>query len=196
MISKTFRALFLLAVFSSSAFCQIDSADSDLRKPRTWAISGEIGMNSLASLYGLTATWYAKPSLAVDAGVGESSVGLRPGLRARYLFGPEKIAYFVGAGIKYGLGSGDQGIKFSDPETKKDILLKTEASGFGDLMVGVEFLANNGFLVIANAGYSVLLGGKNYSFAIGSDVSDKTDKACNTIFGSGIMLSVSLGKAF
>jgi hypothetical protein len=41
-----------------------------------------------------------------------------------------------------------------------------------------------------------LLGGRNYHYDAGSVPSDKGDKAFKTIFGSGVMLSVALGKAF
>ncbi len=196
MISTILKTISIITCFGSTAFCQTDSAESDLRRPRTWALSAEVGMNSLSSLIGPVATWYAKPRLAVDFGIGLSSVGLRPGIRARYLFSLDKVAYYAGAGLKYGLGSGGQDVKIQDPDTKKDIMVQIKGSGFGDLMLGVEYLANNGFLVIANAGYSVLMGGKNYTFANGTVVSDKTDKAFQTVFGSGVLLSVSLGKAF
>ena len=62
--------------------------------------------------------------------------------------------------------------------------------------MGVEYVADNGFQVIANAGYSQLWGGRNYHFAPGSVPSEKGEKALKAAFGSGIMLSVSLGKAF
>jgi hypothetical protein len=202
--------LFLAAaLLPFSAFCQSDSvvaADTtarpdaedapELRNPRTWALSGEIGLNSLSSLLGPVATWYATPKYALDLGLGLSSAGWRPGVRARYLFSNEKTSYFGALGLKYALGSAGRYAKVPDPETEKDIELKVDGSGYVDVSVGVEYLADNGFLVIANAGYSQLWGGQNYHFRPGSVVSDEAEKFYKRIFGSGIMVSVSLGKAF
>jgi hypothetical protein len=197
----------LLACLAPVAYGQTDSAqtaageatgespESELRKPRAWALSGEIGINSLSSLVGLAATFYVNPRFPVDVGLGLSQNGLRPGVRARYLFSADKVAYFAGAGVKYGLGAGDTEIKVDDVETKEKLGITLDPTGFVDAMLGVEYLADNGFLVIANAGYSQMLGGKNWHVASGT-ASDKSVKTFDTIFGSGIMLSVSLGKAF
>jgi hypothetical protein len=205
-------ALFLAAaLLPCSAFCQSDpaaAADSsalsdseaddapEFRKQRTWALSGEIGMNSLSSLVGPVATWYVAPNYALDFGAGLSSGGLRPGLRARYLFSLEKTSYFGAIGLKYALGTADEYVKVKDPDTEKDIELQIDGSGYIDASVGVEYLADNGFLVIANAGYSQLWGGQNYHYRPGSVVSDEAVKLYKAVLGSGIMLSVSLGKAF
>src|SRR4051812_42587592 len=116
------RALRIIPILASSAFCtaafgQSDSAAPEQRKPRPWAafctapfaksapaarnqpkprpwaLTAEAGINSLASLAGPVVSFYPKPQLAVDLGAGLSSGGLRPGLRARYLFSREKFAY-------------------------------------------------------------------------------------------------------
>lgn len=171
-------------------------SDAELRKPRKWALSAELGMNSLSSLVGPVATFYVKPQIAVDLGVGVSSVGIRPGMRARYAFSREKTAYFAGIGFKHGLGTGGEEIEIEDPDTKEKLKMEVDASNFLDFMVGVEFMADNGFLVIATAGYSTLLGDQVYTVSSATPASDKAIKAFDTIFGSGIMLSVSLGKAF
>jgi hypothetical protein len=180
----------------TSASAESSESEVELRKPRKWALSAEVGMNSLSSLVGPVATFYVKPQIAVDLGVGVSSVGIRPGLRARYAFSLEKTAYFAGIGFKHGLGSGGEEVEIEDPDTKEKLKVEMDASNFLDLMVGVEFMADNGFLVIATAGYSTLLGDKIYTVSEETPASDKAIKAFDTIFGSGIMLSVSLGKAF
>lgn len=195
----------LLACMVPAAYGQADSAQTDagrespepeLRKPRAWALSGEIGLNSLSSLVGPVATLYVKPQIALDLGVGLSSGGLRPGLRARYLFSREKVSYFGGLGLKYALGSADKYIEVEDPDTKDKFKIKIDGSGFVDASLGAEYLADNGFLVIANAGYSQLWGGVNFHVAEGDAASDKAMKLYKAALGSGIMLSVSLGKAF
>ncbi len=186
-----------LAVMSLSkpSFSQTDSERVEFRRPRIWAVSGEIGMNSLSSLVGPTFTYLALPRIALDAGMGISSSGLRPGVRARYLFSMEKTSFFGGIGFKYGFGSFGKEAKVEDPDTKKDLHLKTGQSAFADGMLGVDFTANNGFMVVGSAGWSQLLSNDPYTFTSGTP-SDKAKKAYDTIFGSGILLSVSLGKAF
>jgi hypothetical protein len=210
-MSRIVPALFLAAaLLPCSVFCQTESAAADsssrsgsdadaapeLRKPRIWALSAEVGLNSLSSLVGPVATWYAAPNYALDLGLGLSSAGWRPGLRARYLFSLEKTAYFGAIGLKYATGSDGKYAKVKDPETEKDIEIKVDGSGYVDASVGVEYLADNGFLVLANAGYSQLWGGQNYHFRPGAAVSDEAEKLYKAVLGSGIMLSVSLGKAF
>ncbi|MDQ3001367.1 MAG: hypothetical protein M3Y08_08910 [Fibrobacterota bacterium] len=192
-------ALPALVFSQSDATVSSEPAETDtleLRKPRTWALSAEIGVNSLGSLLGPVGTWYVFPHCALDMGVGLSSAGLRPGLRARYLFSLEKTAFFAGLGLKYTLGTDGEYVKVQDPDTKQDLEIQIDGSGYADASMGVEYLADNGFLVIANAGYSQLLGGQNYHYRPGSTVSDKSEKFYKTILGSGVMLSVSLGKAF
>jgi hypothetical protein len=195
----------LLACIAPAAHCQTDSAqtadgrespESEFRKPRVWALSAEMGLNSLSSLVGPVATWYVKPQIALDMGVGLSSGGLRPGLRARYLFSREKVSYFGGLGLKYALGSAGKFIEVEDPDTKKKFKIEIDGSGYVDGSLGVEYLADNGFLVIANAGYSQLWGGINFHVAEGDAASEKAMDLYKAVLGSGIMLSVSLGKAF
>ena len=212
-MSRTVPLLLAAFLFPVAAFSQPESAPAaataadssapsdgdeapEMRKPRSWALSAEIGMNSLSSLVGPAATWYVAPHYALDFGMGLSSVGLRPGVRGRYLFSLEKTAYFAALGLKYGMGTGDKSVEVEDPDTKEKLDVEIDGCGFADVSVGVEYVADNGFQVIANAGYSVLLGGQNYHFAVDTQPSDKGEKAFKTVFGSGIMLSVSLGKAF
>jgi hypothetical protein len=150
----------------------------------------------LSSLLGPVVTYYAKPALAVDLGAGLSSSGLRPGLRGRYLFTPnDKTSFFGGLGLKYGLGSADQEIKVKDSDTQEELKLTTNPTVFLDFILGMEFLANNGFLLLANAGYSRLLTDDPYEMTDGTP-SDKGKKVLDLVFGSGVMLSVSVGKAF
>lgn len=198
---------FALALLICAAAVRAQSAESadsaaaedsaaDARHPRRWAISGETGINSLSSLVGPVFTYWARPALPLEFGVGLSSSGLRPGLRARYLFTPgDRTSFFGGAGLKFGVGSGGEDFEIEDPDTKEKLRAKTHPSAFADLMLGSEFLAGNGFLVVFNVGYSLLLGGDPYEFTSGSP-SKQAKKVFDAVFGSGPMLSVSLGKAF
>ena len=151
-------SFFLAALLATQVFCSTDSAQTDtipgpeLRHQRRWAISGELGVNGLSSLIGPVFTWYAAPNIPLDLGTGLSAVGWRPGLRARYLFSQGKTAWFAGLGFKYGLGTAGAEAKVQDPDTKQDIKFKLEPSPFADVSMGMEFLANNGFLLILNGG--------------------------------------------
>jgi hypothetical protein len=183
----------LLACMVPAAYGQADSAQTEagrespeLRKPRVWALGGEMGLNSLSSLVGPVATWYVKPQIALDMGVGLSSGGLRPGVRARYLFSREKVSYFGGLGLKYGLGSNGKFVEVEDPDTKKKFKIEIDGSGYVDGSLGVEYLADNGFLVIANAGYSQLWGGINFHVAEGDAASEKAMDLFKAVLGSGI----------
>lgn len=190
------RLIFALLFSAAACFAQSSDSAQDLRRPHRWGVSAEIGMNSLSSLIGPVLTFYAKPAIALDFGAGLSAGGLRPGLRARYLFtAKDKTSFFAGAGFKECLGSGVQDVKIKDPDTKADLRIKISPASFADLLVGSEFQAGNGFLIIANAGYSILLTGDPYEFTAGAP-SDKAIKTFDTVFGSGVMLSVSLGWAF
>ena len=190
------RTSLAFLLFTICLWADSDTSLIEFRKFRSWAISGEIGMNSLASLIGPVLSYYPKPEIALDGGVGLSSNGLRPGIRARYLFTPkEKTSFYGGLGLKYGLGSGGTEVKIKDTQSNLDVSVIEEPTAFVDGMLGVEFLANNGFLVIANLGYSKILTSNPYTLTAGT-LTEKSKTTFDTIFGSGIMLSVSLGKAF
>ena len=196
MITKLFSILAIIAILSTQSFSQSDSAETEMRNPRAFGISGEVGMNSLGSLLGPVATFYVKPQIALDLGFGLSSVGLRPGVRARYLFSKEKMAYTLGAGLKYGLGTGEEFVPIEDEKNKTTVHVKIKPSTFVDLTAGTDFLANNGFLLIANVGYSLRVGGKNYEVQSGEFPSKETNQAFRLVFGSGILLSISAGWGF
>src|SRR5690606_5347483 len=188
----TCAVAFALAV---PALCQTDSGEikSELRNPRKWAISVEGGANSLSSIAGPVATLYAHPQMAVDLGLGISKVGPRLGFRTRYLFSREKMAYFAGLGLKHGFGWDDRDVEVDDPDSDGNINLRIESGTYLDLMAGAEYLANNGFLLIVNVGYSKMLA---LFYELPADSGYSRDTIKSSVLGSGILFSVSLGKAF
>jgi hypothetical protein len=195
MLLKPLLPVFTLMLLFTQCFSETDSSQIEFRKPRQWALSAEVGLNSLSSLVGPVFSYYVRPQVALDLGVGLSSTGTRPGLRARYLFSKEKTSFFGGAGFKYGLGTDGEKVDFKDTETKVDLKMTLGKSAFMDLMLGVDFLANNGFLVLAEIGWSQLITKMPYTIVDGTP-SQKTIKALDFTLGSGLMLSASLGKAF
>jgi hypothetical protein len=134
--------------------------------------------------------------MAVDLGAGLSFSGLRPGVRTRFLFSQNKLAYFGGIGLKHGMGSGGRDVEVEDAETQEKILIQTQGSTFVDLSLGMDYLRDDGLLFIANAGYSQSLSGNNYSVSSGYSATDRALKIFDTVYGSGLMLSFSLGKAY
>jgi hypothetical protein len=183
-------------ILTALAMGEEEAEEVEMRNLRNWGVSGEIGMNSLSSLAGVFGTYYFTPNIALDVGAGLSSNGLRPGLRGRYLFSQERLSYFIGFGYKYGLGSEDEWVELEDPETKDKFEVLVESASFLDFSVGTDFMANNGFMLIFNIGYSFALSDKFYTVESGYSLSDKSAKAFDFVFGSGPMLALSVGKAF
>ncbi len=192
-----FIALLFSLLLPAMAFSQMrDTANSEQRKPRKAAVMAELGVNSLASLFGVAGSYYFKPNMAVDAGFGLSVNGLRPGLRYRYLFSSSDFSPFVGAGLKYGLGSRNREIKAEDKNNNNAVYyFKSKPSGFLDLCTGMDFQADNGFFLLGTLGWSQRLSGSGWELTQGT-VTDKTRKGLNFIYASGVMLSIAAGWAF
>jgi hypothetical protein len=183
----------------TASFAQDSAAVPDnpyVRHPRKTAISGEVGANSLASLFGVDFTSYLGPQFALDAGLGVSVNGLRPGIRARYNFTMAKLTPFVAGGLKYGAGLKGGKFRFKHDGITEEHQVEGKASPFLDVAVGFDYLAHNGFLMLGTLGYSALLRDKNYSIQDGNTVSQAYVDFLNLAFGSGIGISLSFGKAF
>jgi hypothetical protein len=192
-MKNSWMAIFL---FSTWAGAQVpDSSDPDLRQPRKFAVSAEVGFNSLASLVGLKGTFFVAPQWALDAGLGISSVGLRPGVYGRYLFSRNKFSPFAYAGLKYGLGTGGQAVEVEDPDTDIKYEFEIKPSPFADFGLGIDYLAHNGFYFTGGLGWSQLLSGKNYEW-VGAAPPEKFDDGIKFALGSSFGLFLSLGYAF
>jgi len=192
-------SVFLAGLFMISPVCgqsdMDDAANPNLRKPRKAAVSGELGANSLASMFGVVVHYYPVPQAALDLGLGLSGVGIRPGLRVRYNFTGNKSTPFIGAALKYGMGTRGADFEIEDPDTKEKLRIKVNSSPFVDVMLGLDYMAHSGFLFIATIGYSMLLGGDNVEVVSGTP-SDDAQKVFDMAYGSGLGISISLGKAF
>lgn len=190
-------AAFILFPLARPAFCQApDQADPDLRKPRRMAISAEVGANSLATLVGPIFSYYVNPQVILDMGVGLSTVGYRPGIRARYNFSRAKLTPFVSGAFKYGMGTSATNITVKNGTSQEEFRVKAKPSPFLDLAFGLDYLAHNGFLCMGTLGYSKLLGSRNYEVLDGFTPNEKSTDVLDLMFGSGLAISVSLGKAF
>lgn len=183
------------AVSAQGITPESEFVDPSLRKPRTGAVSLEVGGNSLASLLGLKYSHFVTPQVAVDVGIGLSGAGLRPGVYGRYLLSPKKFSPFVYGGFKYGMGSMGQTFEVTDPETDQTLGIEIDPSPFLDFGVGLDYLAHNGFYLVCGMGWSQLLGGDNYTWKAGSPTED-ADAVAELAYGSGLALFLSLGYAF
>ena len=192
---KKFGMTILLLSVWAAAQVPGSAADPDVRRPRKIAVSAEAGFNSLSSLAGLKGTFFVAPQWALDAGLGLSSGGLRPGIYGRYLFTRKKFSPFAYAGLKYGLGTGDKAAEVEDPETHIKYALEVKPSPYVDFGVGIDYLAHNGFYFTGGLGWSQLLTGKNYEWQ-GAVPPEKFDNGVKFALGSGLGLFISLGYAF
>lgn len=192
-MKKFCLALTLLATVAAAQ--TEETANPDLRKPRSTAVSLEMGGNSLSSLVGLKGSFFVRPQVALDVGLGLSGTGLRPGVYGRYLFSRAKFSPFAYGGLKYGLGTGGQSVEIKDPETDADLEIEIKPSPFLDFGVGVDFMAHNGFYFTGGLGWSQLLSGKNYEYTAGTP-SEEAEDLAKFAYGSGLGLFLSLGYAF
>jgi hypothetical protein len=192
-MKKFWMAILLISAW---AVAQVpDSTDADLRRPRKFAVSAEAGLNSLSSLVGLKGTFFVAPQWAVDAGLGLSSVGYRPGVYGRYLFTRNKFTPFVYAGLKYGFGTGGKAVEVEDPETDVKYEFEIKPSPFADFGLGIDYLAHNGFYFTGGVGWSELLSGKNYEW-VGATPPEEFDDFMKFVLGSNVGIFLSLGYAF
>ena len=169
-----------------------NASRSNVRKPRPVAVSAEIGMNSLASMAGLTATVFVVPQVAVDLGLGLSAAGLRSGIRGRYLFSPKKFSPFAYGSLDYSSGLGT----YQEEGTDNTLTVTVNSALFLGLGRGFDSMADNGFYWIACAGWSALLGGQDFQWSQDSFPSSDDKAAQKLIDGSGPTLSFSAGYAF
>lgn len=190
------KFLLVFLLLTGSVLAQIpDSLNPYVRKPRSTAVSLELGGNSLASLLGVKGTIFIDPQLAVDVGLGLSGTGLRPGVYARYLFSKAKMTPYVYGGAKIGLGTNGQSFEVEDPETEEMLELEIETSPFIDAGVGLDYMANNGFYFNLGLGWSQLIGGRNFEYTAGNPSEEAYDLG-DFVYGSGLALFLSLGYAF
>ena len=186
---------------SAAVWGQQDSLVHE-RKLHKTAVGFEVGGNSLASIIGITGTFYPQPDLALDAGIGASIAGFRPGVRVRYLFLPEKFSPLIYASFKYGFTYGNRIHEMVDPGNGAHMLgLKIQSAPFSDMGAGAHYMFDNGFYLMATLGWSSRLGRKNYEWVTdpASGYSAPTATAENQtrrLYGSGPGAALTGGYAF
>lgn len=160
------------------------------RERRPFFIGGELGWNGLSGL-GVNFSYHPLPHLALDTGAGLSLTGWRVGLRVRGNLLKGEWTPFVGGGLSYATGLGDQDVELESNGEKAK--LRVLSSPFAQVAVGANYTGREGFVFTATTGYSILLRDQNTTYQSGSyDTYEDT----KIIYDGGLILSVAFGYAF
>jgi len=184
----------LLLIYSSSEGQQfVNDIKLPIRMTRSFGVSGNTGWNSLTG-FGITVQNYFTPQIALDAGVGLSTLGVKFGGRVRYLFLTKNFSPFVSAGYIYGMGSNSNELELEDTDGNI-IRFVVEPSNFIQLSGGIEYVSNGGFFIMTGIGYALLLN-DNILLTSGNPPSDEMNSFLNVLYGSGFVVEVSVGYIF
>lgn len=168
-----------------------------IRAQRRLALLGEVGWNGIAG-FGPNLTFRAHPNLSIDLGVGLSLVGVKAGLRTRYLLLKGPVTPFIGLGVMTagGLGSDPIEINGKDEDPNRDPLnVKVKPSLWLQSVAGVDWVARNGFTLIGSAGWAQVLGSDPVEIVTGTPNHDEK-QALNALFRSSIVFTIALGYSF
>ena len=195
--------VFIVMIFNTMAIAQssyenlsrtkIDTDQLPIRDVRKTAVWFNTGWNALTG-FGAALSFYPVPKIALDGGIGLSSVGVKMSARGRYLFSVKNFSPFVGLGYLNGFGSNlDIEMKdtFNNDEPYK---LKIDNSPYIQITGGFEYMAKKGFFTMFNIGYSILLT-ENYHITSGNPSLD-TKRVLDATYGSGIVIEGGIGYAF
>ena len=184
----------LLLIYSNSVGQQfVNDIKLPIRMTRSFGVSGNTGWNSLTG-FGITVQNYFTPQIALDAGVGLSTLGVKFGGRVRYLFLTKNFSPFVSAGYIYGMGSNSNELELEDTDGNI-IRFVVEPSNFIQLSGGIEYVSNGGFFIMTGIGYALLLN-DNILLTSGNPPSDEMNSFLNVLYGSGFVVEVSVGYIF
>lgn len=186
-------------VFSQTSYSNLSketvvTEQLPIRAVRKSAVWFNMGWNGLVGI-GPSISSYATPKIAVDAGIGLSSTGVKLSGRGRYLFSVKNFTPFVGAGFQYGLGSRTDFELKDGFNNNEPFSVKIFPSPFIQLAGGFEYMAKKGFFVLFNIGYSILLKDENYTITKGSPSRDQL-RVLDISYHSGIVFEGGIGYAF
>ena len=187
-----FTFLFFLFVFAGSAqYTNLSEIKLPVRLTHGFGISGNMGWNSLTGV-GISVQSYMSTHIGLDAGAGISSVGYKFAGRLRYLILEKNFTPMIGAGFIYGTGLPNQLIEFEYDGTTITFILNK--SPYVQIVGGFDFVASNGFFIMADMGYAILLY-ENIKPISGIPTADM-QSAMDLVYGSGIVIEVSIGYIF
>jgi len=193
--SIVFATLFIL--MSDYSYANTDSLDSMVKAPirseRINALTFELGWNSLAGI-GPNYHYFVNPNVCVDIGLGISGVGLKIGGRGRYLISKKNFTQFLGAGFIYASGTlgGEAELDNKDGTI---VHMKLKSSPFLQLVGGIEYIAEGGFMFMANIGYAKLLIEDNVEIISGTP-DDTMETIIDIAYRSGITITLNFGYSF
>lgn len=194
-MQKTTILLTILGFLSSTLYSQREEPTTLSDNPRSekqFAISLDMGAKSMAGT-GIAFTYYQSTNIALDAGVGIGIQGFKGGIRARYLLLQKNFTPYVGLGV-YAHPTQVVDLEFISLELLDPPYFVTiNRTVFGQLLVGFEYIAERGFLIGLNLGYSVNFNSEPWI----SDVATEIDiNFLNLLYGSGISAGFTIGYAF
>jgi hypothetical protein len=140
---------------------------------------------------GANFSYHFIPQLALDTGAGLSLTGWRVGARVRANLLKGEWTPFLGLGMAYATGFGDQAIEGQARSEKAK--LRVLGSPFLQVAAGVNYTGTEGFVFTATSGYSILLKNDNTRFVSGSLDAYEDIRA---LYKGGLILSVAFGYAF
>jgi hypothetical protein len=141
--------------------------------------------------FGVNFSAHPIPYLAFDTGLGLSVAGWRLGARVRANFLTGQWTPILGAGVTYSAGSGGQEIEVESQGEKAKI--EVFGSPYLQLVGGVNYTSNGGFVFMATTGYAILLRESNAKYVSGST---EAYKDIEPLLDGGLVLSVAFGYAF
>jgi hypothetical protein len=193
MITKRICLFFLLSVFAGQLIAQQSYKDIVLpvRLTHGFGVSGNMGWNGLTGV-GITVQSYMSTHFGLDAGAGVSSVGYKFSGRLRYLILEKNFTPMVGAGFIYGTGYPNQLLEYEYDGTI--ITFVMNKSPYIQIVGGFDFVASNGFFIMADIGYAILLT-ENIQLISGTPTADM-QTIMDLTFGSGLVMEVSIGYIF
>lgn len=206
--SILFLISFLVCLNLNAQRSSFNGADNP-REDRKFAITSEGGWKTMSGT-GINATYYVMPQLGLDAGVGFSTQGLRTGLRARYLFLDGAFSPIIGLGANVSHGTFTRSFEQEIDEFEIDgqviesfvaeVNLQLRRTVAAQILTGIEYMSEGGFVVGFNLGYRVKLNQSwDTEFVIDGRTYDVGDRIINTldrISGSGFSIALNLGYAF
>jgi hypothetical protein len=193
MKTKRYLIFIFCAVFSMQISAQQSYKDIVLpiRLTHGFGISGNLGWNGLTGV-GITVQSYMSTHIGLDVGAGVSSVGFKFAGRLRYLILEKNFTPMVGAGFIYGTGFPNQLIELEYDGTT--ITFTLDKSPYAQIVGGFDFVASNGFFIMADMGYAILLT-ENIGLISGIPTADM-QSLMDMVYGSGIVMEVSIGYIF
>lgn len=186
-----------------------NNSSNNPRAERQVAITTEGGWKTMVGT-GLLGTYYITPQIAVDAGFGLSTQGLRTGVRGRYLFSDDNFSPIIGLGINISNGTFETNYtqvvepfefdgQMYDGFTA-DVSLELRRTIAAQILTGIEYVADQGFVLGFTIGYRARLNDSwETEFMVDDFTFDLADNIINNldrVYGSGISIGLNLGYAF